>query len=105
MEHNITSKFDGGTWHVKLQGEVDIYNAAEIKKGLHELLDEHNADMSIDCLKLEYIDSTGLGALVAVLKKVKEANNKMYLTNVKPAALKLFEITDLDKVFIINEVN
>ncbi|MBR1443832.1 MAG: STAS domain-containing protein [Firmicutes bacterium] len=88
-------------WDVDVTGEIDIFNSAEFKTTLLKLLDEKPLDLSIDCKKLTYIDSTGLGALVAVLKKTKEFEKNVILKNVKPNSAKLFKITSLDKVFKI----
>lgn len=107
MEFNMATNFDDekGVWRVKVQGEIDIYNSKDFKADLAALLEEKNADVYIDCEKLEYIDSTGLGALVGILKILKRAENSLHLYNLKSSILKLFKITDLDKVFVIDEVN
>lgn len=107
MEFNILSQFDKekNAWLIKITGEIDIYNSDEVKTRLTRLLEEKNTDLIIDCKDLEYIDSTGLGALVGVLKALKQADNNMHLKNLRSNILKLFRITDLDKVFIIEEVS
>ena len=103
MEHDIQKIFKDGVWEVKFTGEIDIYNSASIKTVLARLMEEQIADVHIDCDELEYIDSTGLGALVGALKNIKSHNKEMCLKNVKPNILKLFHITNLDKVFVIEE--
>ena len=103
MEYDILKTFADGVWKVKLTGEIDIYNSSDVKTVLARLMEEQAADVHIDCEELEYIDSTGLGALVGALKNVKNHNKEMCLKNVKPNILKLFHITNLDKVFVIEE--
>ena len=103
MDFNIESTFENDCWHVELSGEIDIYNSADLKTKLKSLVDEKATDLRINCKNLVYIDSTGLGALVGVLKHVKSHNKEMYLINVKANILKLFRITNLDNVFIIEE--
>lgn len=88
-------------WLISVSGEIDIFNSAEFKKTLLELLEEKQLNIKIDCINLSYIDSTGLGALIAVLKKATSYGGKIYLKNVKPSLSKLFKITNLDKVFLI----
>ena len=102
MDFEVKKNFDGASWQVELSGEIDIYNSVEMKDMLNQLIEENVADIHVDCSKLGYIDSTGLGALVGVLKRAKSHNKSIYLTNVKPNILKLFQITNLDKVFIIS---
>ncbi|MDD5017195.1 MAG: STAS domain-containing protein [Eubacteriales bacterium] len=88
-------------WDVQLYGEVDIYNADSLKSELHSLIDEKKADIYLDCTNLKYIDSTGLGVLVSALKKVKEAERKIHIINLKPYIAKIFTLTGLDKIFVI----
>jgi anti-sigma B factor antagonist len=54
-----------------------------MKKKLTDLISEKNADLIMDCRELEYIDSTALGALVAVLKNIKNYGGSMHLLHVK----------------------
>ena len=103
MDFSMTSNFDEkhNCWLITIAGEVDIFNSAEMKKNLIELIDEKPEDIKIECKDLTYIDSTGLGAFIAVLKKSKEFEKSIYFQNLKPSLSKLFKITNLDKVFII----
>ena len=100
---NIEFREDNNIWYVVPEGEVDIYTSPKLKNTLTEKLSEKQADILIDGKKLDYLDSTGLGALISILKITKENGNKIYLENVKSNIRKLFDITDLDKVFIIKE--
>ena len=88
-------------WNISIQGEIDIYNSSQLKDKLYELLDQEKVDLYIDCEGLEYIDSTGLGSLISVLKKVKQFDGNIHLSNLKPNIAKIFKITDLNKVFLI----
>ena len=88
-------------WDVRLYGEVDIYNADSLKTEMHSLIDEKTADILLDCTNLKYIDSTGLGVLVSALKKVKEAQKQIRIVSLKPYIAKIFTLTGLDKIFLI----
>ena len=88
-------------WDVRLYGEVDIYNADSLKSELHSLIDDKKADIVLDCTSLNYIDSTGLGVLVSALKKVKEAEKQIHIVSLKPFIAKIFTLTGLDKIFLI----
>lgn len=82
-------------------GEIDIYTSPEFKKTVMEAFVEKESDIVIDCKDLEYVDSTGLGVLIYILKELEEKEYKVYLDNIKPNIRKLFDITKLDKLFII----
>ncbi len=64
--------------------------------------DELN-EVAVDCRDLKYIDSTGLGVLVGALKLARQKGVSMLVRNLKDNIRKLFDITSLDKVFIIEK--
>lgn len=105
MSLNLNLEFlqKDNTWIVVPEGEIDIYTSPDLKKTLEEALDTQNANILIKGDKLEYIDSTGLGTLISIYKIVNQENNKIYLENIKPNIKKLFDITQLDKVFTFKE--
>ena len=55
--------------------------------------------MKINLDKLDYIDSTGLGVMIGVLKKLKTDNKEIHILNPKSNVKKIFTITGLDKIF------
>lgn len=100
---NINFNEDDNHWIVEPIGEIDIYTSPELKEKLSEALNDKKADIVIDGKKLDYLDSTGLGSLISIFKLAKENKNKIYIRNLKPNIRKLFDITELDKVFEIEE--
>ncbi len=107
MDFKLNSLYDNtkNIWNITIEGEIDIYNSSLLKEKLNALIQEHKTDLHINCDKLEYIDSTGLGSLVSVLKKVKQYNGNISLCQLKPNVAKVFKITELNKVFVIEGAN
>lgn len=103
MDFSIKPTYDSEKkhWSIAVVGEVDIFKSTEFKEALIALIEHNPGSLSLDCSDLQYIDSTGLGALVAVLKRVKSAGGSISLSHLRPNLLKLFKITNLDKVFVI----
>lgn len=87
------------------QGDIDIYTSNKFKERVMDSFEEYQADIYIDGSKLEYIDSTGLGVLISILKVIKDTEYKIILTNLKTNIRKLFDITELDKLFTIRGEN
>ena len=85
MSMNIDSKLnnENNFWDISLQGELDVSTADKLKEHLHNLADEKILDMKINLENLDYIDSTGLGAMIGVLKKLKTDNKEIYIINPK----------------------
>lgn len=94
---------DLNQWRVKPIGEIDIYTSADFKNTLLKLIEEKNTDINIIGTSLDYIDSTGLGVLISVIKQMKESETTIIISDIKPSIKKLLELTSLDKVFTIKE--
>ncbi|MBB6218047.1 anti-sigma B factor antagonist [Anaerosolibacter carboniphilus] len=88
-------------WIVDVIGEIDIYTANKLKETLVQILNEHNTSIKINCLELDYIDSTGLGVLIGALKRLKQENKNIIISNAKSNISKLLTITGLNKIFVI----
>lgn len=100
IKYDVTSD---NTLEIQPIGEVDIYTSPELKNKIYELIDEKKLDILINGSNLDYIDSTGLGILMGIYKKLKENNLNIKITNLKPNIYKLFDITGLNKIFNIQE--
>ncbi len=103
LDININFNEANNHWLVEPVGEIDIYTSPELKEKLTDALNDKKADIVIDARELDYLDSTGLGTLIGILKMIKENENKIYIKNLKANIRKLFDITELDKVFVIEE--
>jgi len=88
---------------IVLSGEVDIASAPEFKTKLYDIIGDGKKDIVLLCDGLKYIDSTGLGILVGALKKVKLHQRNVYIYQLRDNIKKLFRITGLDMVFILEE--
>lgn len=86
---------------IELTGEVDAYTSARFREVMLEVVDTHGARIVISMAEVDYIDSSGLGALVGGLKRVSERDGKIVIVCTKPQVRKVFEITGLEKVFPI----
>ena len=97
---DINFRSDGSVTVCSVVGRVDATNAAQLKKAFQKALD-NGALVVIDLASMEYIDSTGLGALVACLKYAAEAQGNVKLANLQPKPRMVFEITRAHKIFDI----
>ena len=81
MSIKINSMLDttNDFWKVSLEGELDVSTADELKKSLHKLVDEKNINMRLNLEDLDYIDSTGLGVMIGILKRLKIEDKELYI--------------------------
>ncbi|MBB6061602.1 anti-sigma B factor antagonist [Thermosipho japonicus] len=86
----------------KVTGDIDAYHSADVKKDIREkMLATEKAKFVIDLSEVNYIDSAGLGSLVAILKDARLNNKELALLSPKQSVMRVFEMTRLDKVFHI----
>lgn len=101
MQLDIDVTKGGQTCLLAVRGEVDVYTSPVLKSRLHEVIDEGCTDLVVDLDGVAFIDSSGLGALVSGLRKVKERSGSLRIVCSRDNILKVFRITGLDKVFPI----
>lgn len=103
MSLSILKNFDEDKqlWNIQLNGEVDVYTAGQLKETFISILEERKESIKLNAEGLEYIDSTGLGVLIGILKRLKQDNKDIIIVNIKPSIKKLLNITGLDKIFIV----
>jgi anti-sigma B factor antagonist len=100
-ELKITEEKSGDLTELYLDGEVDIYTSQNLKEKLYNTIESTQKDIRINCAALNYIDSTGLGIFVGALKRARDHGRDIYISNLKDNIKKLFLITGLDRLFII----
>ncbi len=86
---------------VEVDGQLIVGNRQELKQ---KVLDETEAGarkVLIDFAKAGYIDSSGLGVLVSLAKRLRELGGDLRLANLNDDLQTLFELTKLDSLFQI----
>ena len=91
----------GADYVVVLGGEVDLYTAPELKQELHRLVGEGATRLVVDMSETTFVDSTTLGVLLSVLKRVRPEGGSVVLVCPDRNVRRIFEITLLDRVFPI----
>jgi anti-sigma B factor antagonist len=84
---------------VMIEGEINISTSPQLKKEMEKVA---NPKLVINLSKVGYVDSSGLATLVEILKKSRSKGGSMYLTHLSDKVRSLFEITKLDKLFVIH---
>lgn len=79
-------------------GEVDLGTAPQLKERLTDLVAEGHRHVVVDLTATDFLDSTGLGALVAGLKRLRAHQGDMRVACNTPRVRKVFEITHVDRV-------
>lgn len=87
---------------IRIDGQLIVGNRQELKAMVQDGLDRGERKFLIDCTGTGYIDSSGLGALVTLSKKVREVNGELRIAGLNEDLRALFELTKLDTLFHIS---
>jgi anti-sigma B factor antagonist len=86
---------------IDVEGQLIVGNRQELKQRVLEELDGGARKFLIDFSNTGYIDSSGLGVLVSLSKKIREQGGELRLANLNEDLRTLFELTKLDTLFHI----
>jgi anti-sigma B factor antagonist len=79
---------------VILCGEIDAFTGPQIKEKMLPLAENPEVKrIAVDLAQVEYMDSTGIGIFVALMKACKKTGNQLQARNLSPRVEKLFRIT------------
>jgi len=81
--------------------EANLSKSEQFKEMMFKDIEDGSHNLVISFENVEYLDSSFLGALVAVLKKLLPLKGKLVLTHLNEDIRNLFELTRLDKIFSI----
>lgn len=70
-----------------------------MKTQIYEFLDENDDILTVNLSKVDFIDSSGLGLLISLLKYMKGHDGRMIIEYPKLGVQKLMEMTRLDELF------
>lgn len=76
-----------------------IDEVSEFRDKVYEMINSGEKNFILDCSKCQFIDSTGLGVLVALYKKCNELNGSLRLHSVNSEVMRVFNLTRLDTIF------
>jgi anti-sigma B factor antagonist len=97
------TKGANGITLVKVEGQLVVGNRGELKEYVQGLLERGDRRFVLDFSGTGYIDSSGLGALVSLARKVREEGGDLRLSGLNEDLRSLFELTKLDTLFAISE--
>ena len=88
---------------VEVGGELIVGNRQELKDTVLDRLEAGDRRFLIDFSRSSYIDSSGLGVLVSLSKKIREQGGELRLSSLNEDLRTLFELTKLDTLFRITD--
>jgi anti-sigma B factor antagonist len=92
---------EGEVTVVDVDGQLIVGNRQELKQKVLTQLEQGERKFLVDFTNTGYIDSSGLGVLVSLSKKIQEQEGELRLASLNEDLRTLFELTKLDTLFRI----
>lgn len=87
---------------LRVAGEIDVYTAPRLRERLAELAAGGVRHVVADLRAVDFLDSTGLGALVGGLKRLREQDGSLALVAGDGKILRVLQITGLVRAFALH---
>ena len=93
-----TRALDGRVAVVHLDGRLNMVSAPRLKSAVEEVVDGGTPRVVVDLSDVAFMDSSGLGALIAALKKARQAQGDLRIAGVTEQVATVLSLTNLDRV-------
>ena len=90
---------ENGVTVIAPTGRLDVAGAPALKDAVSEAVKNGQPRLVIDLEGVSFVDSTGLGSVIAALKQVRTSNGDLRLAAPNQQVRVVLELTTLDRVF------
>ena len=73
---------NGNNYIIDVNGEMDLYNSYKLKELVMKMLEKKVERFIINLENVDYIDSSGIGALIYICSTIKKMSLKLLITNI-----------------------
>ncbi len=87
---------------VKLAGNAHMGVSNALQDQLVELIDENTPELVLDMTDLEFINSVGLGAIIAAHLRCRHHNGAVKIVSPRPAIEELLKVTRLTRILPVH---
>ena len=95
----ISIKENANSVSVVIVGDIEMITIKEFKEKLLQLGQTTDKDIDIDLSNVEYIDSSGVGVLISLLKMQKKKDKNLRIEKVSDKVLSVLTLSSLADVF------
>ena len=96
---DIKTEHDGSALILRLKGSLDLATSPTVRAALLDAASEGKHQIIVDLTHVEFIDSTGLGALIGGHRRALENGGSVSLVILEGPIERLLNITGLMRVF------
>ncbi len=96
---NIEIKEDQKVVSVIIHGDIEMMTIKEFKEKLFTLGQNIDKDIELDLSKVDYIDSSGVGVLISLMKIQKKKEKSLKIVKVSPQVMNVLQLSSLSDIF------
>jgi len=94
------STTDTGSVRLAVEGELDAVTVPEMRKEIDKVVAASPKRVEIDLSSLRMVDSSGVGAIVSIYKRVRGLGGQVVVSGLRDQPLAIFRLLRLDRVMI-----
>jgi anti-sigma B factor antagonist len=94
----VDTDVEDGVAVVQPQGRLTMVTAPELRQVVAETVASGRSRIVVDLSGTEFLDSSGLGALIAGLKTARQAGGDLRIACLGPQPATVLKLTNLDRV-------
>lgn len=98
---DIQMREEGNIAVLALSGRLDLASGSTLKEYVKRLAEKNITSVHLNLADVEFINSSGLGALVSIMKEIRLLKGRLTLSNLASYVQEIFEITQLSHIFEI----
>ncbi|SFE56153.1 anti-sigma B factor antagonist [Paenibacillus catalpae] len=95
QQFQIDQKETRDSYMISLGGELDLSVVPQLRTALEPVMDRTDLNLVLNLRELKYIDSTGIGIIVSILKYRDGINAPFSVTEIPPSIQRLFDLTGI----------
>uniref|UniRef100_A0A7C3EG40 Anti-sigma factor antagonist n=1 Tax=Gracilinema caldarium TaxID=215591 RepID=A0A7C3EG40_9SPIR len=84
-----------GWYTLEISGDLDLYSAQELLKKTLEILQQRITHFHIDCSRVHYLDSSGVGTIIKTLQEAKARGIKMTFSGIQGTPRKVLSMANI----------
>ena len=95
----IQSSVEEGLSIITLEGFVDAHTAPQFESAVQSEIDAGHIRLIVDCEKLSYISSAGLGVFMSFVEEVRDRGGDIKICGLVPKVRHTFDILGFQDIF------